>query len=93
MIILEIKFSFSDWENKKVQTFRDNIEDFIGLTFARTTLLLSSDLDESGISFFLLTTDSDFAGQVQYRFGMKAASNTIDIKALGVEYGNSELIK
>jgi hypothetical protein len=91
IIISEIKFSFADWENKSVQAFRDNIEKFIGLQHARTSVLLSTDLNKNGVSFFLLTTDGDFAGRVQATFGMRSVSN-IDTKSLGIEYGNQDLI-
>lgn len=91
IITSEIKFSFADWENKSVQIFRDNIEKFIGLQHARTSVLLSKDLNKDGVSFFLLTTDLDFAVQVQATFGMKSVPD-IDTKNLNIEYGNQVLI-
>ena len=91
-IILAIKFSFSDWENKIVEKFRADIQGFIGLTNARNSLLLSNDISKNGVTFYLLTTDSEFGGQVQKKFTMSKVVDDIDLKTLGKEFGNSELI-
>lgn len=93
IIILEIKFAFSEWENKTVSTFRNNIEQSIGLTNARTSLLLSTELDKDGITFFLLTTNREFANEIKLKFKMDLVSSNIDFSSLAVEYGNLEMIK
>lgn len=89
---LVINFNFSDWENQIVRTFRDSIESFIGLKHARTSVLLSTELNKSGISFFFMTSDNELSTQIQLKFGMKTCSENINTKVLGVEYGNLELI-
>lgn len=90
--ILEIKFNFSDWENKTVQKFRDDMENFIGLTNTRSSVLLSNDISKNGVTFYLLTTNPEFGRQAQVKFTMSQLVDNVDLKTLGIEYGNSELI-
>lgn len=93
MVILKSNFSFEEWKNNSANLFRENVKSCIGIENLRKVLLLSSEVNENGISFYLISLDIILATQIQLQLNMEIITTIEDLDNLGVEYGNKEILE
>ena len=85
-------FTFEGWKNNFSSDFRKQIKDFSELENLRKIVLLSTDLNQTGISFYLFVTDFNLGEVYKKHFGMEESSNIVEIDKLGIDFGNTDLI-
>lgn len=93
MHFLRKDFSFNDWQNKKVSDFRENFIISTKVEDLRSLLLLSTELNNDGVTLYLILTDIKLIDFYKFKFDMNPCLNILRIDELGTEYGNSGILE
>ena len=93
MYHLQKYFTVEEFKDKSLHVFRNEIKELIAIKNMKNTLMLSSDLKASGITFYVVTLDENFALQMQERFDMQFIQKIEDVANMGIEYGNRAILQ